>query len=167
MIFLSILNSFYIYLFRIPKVPPCHSSMLLFSSRQLRWNWIKSAMFNSTRILTIVWIVFFCKNGLYGLTNSKMLQKERCFDIVSWQNMKIMENTEIWEKIVVDWGGFCLVRQIYLENGKSYMTSEGGIFLVFQWGCGKICEIGQNRPRNVQKSDILAIFGLWGPFRRP
>ena len=55
-------------------------------------------MFNSTRILTIVWIVF-SKNGLYGLTNSKMLQKERCFDIASWQNMKIMENTEIWENM--------------------------------------------------------------------
>ena len=39
------------------------------------------------------------------------------------------------------------------------MTSEGLIFLVFQWGCGKICEIRQNRPRNVQKSDFLAISG--------
>ena len=100
MIFWSILNSFYIYLFRIPKVPPCHSSMLLFPSRLLCWNWIKSAMFNSTRILTIVWIVF-SKNGLYGLTNSKMLQKERCFDIASWQNMKITENTEIRENILL------------------------------------------------------------------
>ena len=54
-------------------------------------NWIKSATLNSTRILTIVWIVF-CKNGLYGI-NSKMLQKERCFE--SWENMKSMENTEI------------------------------------------------------------------------
>ena len=42
------------------------------------------------------------------------------------------------------------------------MTSEGGIFLVFQWGCGKICEIRQNRPRNVQKSDILAFEGRFG-----
>ena len=64
------------------------------------------------------------------------------------------------EPIVVDSGGFWEQSAIYLENGKSYMTSEGGIFLVFQWGCGKICEIRQNRPRNVQKSDILAIFGL-------
>ena len=69
--------------------------------------------------------------------------------------------------LVVDWGGSSEQSLIYLENGKSYMTSEGGIFLVFQWGCGKICEIRQNRPRNVQKSDILAIFGLSGPFRRP
>ena len=64
------------------------------------------------------------------------------------------------EPIVVDSGGFWEQSAIYLENGKSYMTSERGIFLVFQWGRGKICEIGQNRPRNVQKSDILAIFGL-------
>ena len=56
---------------------------------------------------------------------------------------------------------------IYLENGKSYMTSERGIFLAFQWGWWQKCEIGQNRPRNGQKSDILAIFGLWGPFWRP
>ena len=47
------------------------------------------------------------------------------------------------------------------------MTSEGGIFLVFQWGCGKNCEIGQNRPRNGQKSDILAIFGLWEALKTP
>ena len=64
------------------------------------------------------------------------------------------------EPIVVDSGGFWELSAIYLENGKSYMTSECGIFLAFQWGCGKICEIRQNRPRNVQKSDILAIFGL-------
>ena len=47
------------------------------------------------------------------------------------------------------------------------MTSEGGIFLVFQWECGKICEIGQNRPRNGQKSDFLAIFGLRGALKSP
>ena len=47
------------------------------------------------------------------------------------------------------------------------MTSEGGIFLVFQWGCGENCEIGQNRPRNGQKSDILAIFGLWEALKTP
>ena len=64
------------------------------------------------------------------------------------------------EFLVVDSGESIPVCSIYLENGKSYMTSERGIFLVFQWGRGKICEIGQNRPRNVQKSDILAIFGL-------
>ena len=64
------------------------------------------------------------------------------------------------EPIVVGSGGFWELSSIYLENGKSYMTSERGIFLVFQWGCGKICEIGQNRPRNGQKSDFLAIFGL-------
>ena len=69
--------------------------------------------------------------------------------------------------IVVNWGGFTPVSQFYLENGKSYMTSEGGIFLVFQWGCGKICEIRQNRPRNVQKSDFLAIFGLWEALKTP
>ena len=69
--------------------------------------------------------------------------------------------------IVVDWGGSTAARRIYLENGKSYMTSEGLIFLVFQWGCGKICEIRQNRPRNVQKSDFLAIFGLWGALKTP
>ena len=28
-----------------------------------------------------------------------MLQKERCFDITSWQNKKIMENTEIRENM--------------------------------------------------------------------
>ena len=64
-------------------------------------------------------------------------------------------------------GGFTLARSIYLENRKSYMTSEGGIFLVFQWGCGKICEIGQNRPRNGQKSDFLAIFGLLEALKTP
>ena len=42
------------------------------------------------------------------------------------------------------------------------MTSERGIFLVFQWGRRKICEIGQNRPRNVQKSDFLAFEGRFG-----
>ena len=47
------------------------------------------------------------------------------------------------------------------------MTSEGLIFLVFQWGCGKICEIRQNRPRNVQKSDFLAIFGLSEALKTP
>ena len=39
------------------------------------------------------------------------------------------------------------------------MTSEGGIFLVFQWGCGKNCEIGQNRPRNGQNITFLDISG--------
>ena len=71
------------------------------------------------------------------------------------------------EPLVVDWGGFWEGSAIYLDNGKSYMTSEGGIFLVFQWGCGKNCEIGQNRPRNVQKSDILAIFGLSEALKTP
>ena len=47
------------------------------------------------------------------------------------------------------------------------MTSEGGIFLVFQWACGKICEIGQNRPRNGQKSDFLAIFGHFEALKTP
>jgi hypothetical protein len=47
------------------------------------------------------------------------------------------------------------------------MTSQGGIFLVFQWGCGKIYEIGQNRPRNVQKSDFLAIFGHFEALKTP
>ena len=64
-------------------------------------------------------------------------------------------------------GGFTAAYRIYLENGKSYMTSERGIFLVFQWGRRENCKIGQNRPRNGQKSDILAIFGLRGPFGRP
>ena len=64
-------------------------------------------------------------------------------------------------------GGFTAARSIYLENRKSYMTSEGGIFLVFQWGGGKNCEIGQNRPRNGQKSDFLAIFGLWEALKTP
>ena len=64
-------------------------------------------------------------------------------------------------------GGSVGAYRIYLENRKSYMTSEGGIFLVFQWGCGKICEIGQNRPRNGQKSDFLAIFGLWEALKTP
>ena len=57
-------------------------------------------------------------------------------------------------------GGFTVASQIYLENGKSYMTSERGIFLVFHTGSRENFEIGQNRPRNGQKSDILAIFGL-------
>ena len=47
------------------------------------------------------------------------------------------------------------------------MTSQGGIFLVFQWERGKNCEIGQNRPRNGQKSDFLAIFGLWEALKTP
>ena len=47
------------------------------------------------------------------------------------------------------------------------MTSEGGIFLVFHTGSLKNFEIGQNRPRNVQKSDILAIFGLWEALKTP
>ena len=47
------------------------------------------------------------------------------------------------------------------------MTSEGGIFLAFQWACGKICEIGQNRPRNGQKSDFLAIFGHFEALKTP
>ena len=44
------------------------------------------------------------------------------------------------------------------------MTSEGGIFLVFHTGSLKNFEIGQNRPRNVQKSDILAILAFEGSF---
>ena len=60
-----------------------------------------------------------------------------------------------------------MASQIYLENGKSYMTSERGIFLEFQWGRGKNCEIGQNRPRNGQKSDFLAIFGLSEALKTP
>ena len=75
--------------------------------------------------------------------------------------------TGFFEPLVVNWGGFTAASSIYLENGKSYMTSEGGIFLVFQWGCGKNCEIGQNRPRNGQKSDFLAIFGLWEALKTP
>ena len=64
-------------------------------------------------------------------------------------------------------GGFTAVRSIYLENRKSYMTSERGIFLVFHSGCRENCEIGQNRPRNGQKSDFLAIFGLWEALKTP
>ena len=47
------------------------------------------------------------------------------------------------------------------------MTSEGGIFLAIQLACGKNCEIGQNRPRNGQKSDFLAIFGLSEALKTP
>ena len=37
------------------------------------------------------------------------------------------------EPLVVDSGESIPDYRIYLENGKSYMTSERGIFLVFQW----------------------------------